>query len=154
MVDAPSIMTCNGNPKPVQFIQPNVLDGACLSVRKHDGFADQFGLRRTYSSRIFDARRFTDPSMSGQATCAVQSGSMTTLGPRRGDDGGPSRKPDSLRPRRRGGEFFQIYTHTFDERSFFEIVQRRNYQGSGAANAAVCLAAQIRESRLLIIPRA
>ena len=26
------------------------------------------------------------------------------------------------------GEFFQIYTHTFDERFFFEIVQRRNYQ--------------------------
>ena len=40
-------MTFDGNPKPVQFIQPNVLDSACLSVRKHDGFADQFGLRRT-----------------------------------------------------------------------------------------------------------
>ena len=26
------------------------------------------------------------------------------------------------------GEFFQIYTHTFDERFFFEIVQRRNYR--------------------------
>src|SRR5258708_15698129 len=42
-----SIMTFDGNPKPVQFIQPNVLDFACLSVGKHDGFADQFGLRRT-----------------------------------------------------------------------------------------------------------
>ena len=42
------------------------------------------------------------------------------------------------------GEFFQIYTHTFDERFFFEIVQRRNYQGFGAANAAVRLAAQTR----------
>jgi len=52
------------------------------------------------------------------------------------------------------GEFFQIYTHTFDERFFFEIVQRRNYQGFGAANAAVRLAAQTRESRLLTIPRA
>jgi len=28
-------------------IQPNVLDGACLSVGEHDGFADQFGLSRT-----------------------------------------------------------------------------------------------------------
>src|ERR1700682_1543062 len=37
-------MTFDGNPKPVQFIEPNVLDGACLSVGKHDGFADQFGL--------------------------------------------------------------------------------------------------------------
>jgi 4-hydroxyphenylpyruvate dioxygenase len=51
------------------------------------------------------------------------------------------------------GEFFQIYTHTFDERFFFEIVQRRNYQGFGAANAAVRLAAQTRESRRLTIPR-
>jgi 4-hydroxyphenylpyruvate dioxygenase len=52
------------------------------------------------------------------------------------------------------GEFFQIYTHTFDERFFFEIVQRRNYQGFGAVNAAVRLAAQTRESRPLTIPRA
>src|SRR5260370_8119971 len=52
------------------------------------------------------------------------------------------------------GEFFQIYTHTFDERFFFEIVQRRNYQGFGAANAAVRLAAQTRESRRLNIPLA
>jgi 4-hydroxyphenylpyruvate dioxygenase len=52
------------------------------------------------------------------------------------------------------GEFFQIYTHTFDDRFFFEIVQRRTYQGFGAANAAVRLAAQTRESRPLTIPRA
>jgi 4-hydroxyphenylpyruvate dioxygenase len=52
------------------------------------------------------------------------------------------------------GEFFQIYTHTFDERFFFEIVQRRNYEGFGAANAPVRLAAQTRESRPLTIPRA
>ena len=67
--------------------------------------------------------------------------------------GGPSRQPD-LYDREGEGEFFQIYTHRFDERFFFEIVQRRNYQGFGAANAAVRLAAQIRESWLLIIPRA
>jgi 4-hydroxyphenylpyruvate dioxygenase len=52
------------------------------------------------------------------------------------------------------GEFLQIYSHTFDERFFFEILQRRNYQGFGAANAAVRLAAQTRESRPLTIPRA
>ena len=51
------------------------------------------------------------------------------------------------------GEFFQIYTHTFDERFFFEIVQRRNYQGFGAANAAVRLAAQTREVRPANMPR-
>jgi 4-hydroxyphenylpyruvate dioxygenase len=53
------------------------------------------------------------------------------------------------------GEFFQIYTHMFDERFFFEIVERRNYyQGFGAANAAIRLAAQTREARPLTMPRA
>lgn len=51
------------------------------------------------------------------------------------------------------GEFFQVYTHAFDERFFFEIVERRNYHGFGAANAAIRLAAQTRESRPLTIPR-
>jgi 3-dehydroshikimate dehydratase len=44
------------------------------------------------------------------------------------------------------GEFFQIYTHGFAERFFFEIVERRAYRGFGAANAAIRLAAQTRES--------
>ena len=52
------------------------------------------------------------------------------------------------------GEFFQVYTHIFDERFFFEIVERRDYQGFGAANAAIRLAAQAREVRPLTIPRA
>ncbi len=51
------------------------------------------------------------------------------------------------------GEFFQVYTHIFDERFFFEIVERRNYQGFGAANAAIRLAAQAREVRPVTIPR-
>jgi 4-hydroxyphenylpyruvate dioxygenase len=52
------------------------------------------------------------------------------------------------------GEFFQIYTHSFDERFFFEIVQRRNYEGFGAPNAAIRLAAQTREARPPGMPRA
>ena len=51
------------------------------------------------------------------------------------------------------GEFFQVYTHIFDERFFFEIVERRNYQGFGAANAAIRLAAQAREVRPTSMPR-
>lgn len=51
------------------------------------------------------------------------------------------------------GEFFQIYTHIFDERFFFEIVERRNYPGFGAANAAIRLAAQAHEVRPSNIPR-
>jgi 4-hydroxyphenylpyruvate dioxygenase len=50
-------------------------------------------------------------------------------------------------------EFFQVYTHIFDERFFFEIVERRNYQGFGAANAAIRLAAQEREVRPLGLSR-
>jgi 4-hydroxyphenylpyruvate dioxygenase len=52
------------------------------------------------------------------------------------------------------GEFFQVYTHAFDERFFFEIVERRNYKGFGAPNAGVRLAAQTREARPRTVPRA
>ncbi len=40
------------------------------------------------------------------------------------------------------GEFFHIYTHAFEDRFFFELVQRRNYSLFGAANTPVRLAAQ------------
>jgi 4-hydroxyphenylpyruvate dioxygenase len=51
------------------------------------------------------------------------------------------------------GEFFQIYTHAFEERFFFEIVERRGYKGFGAPNAGIRLAAQMREARPLAVPR-
>jgi 4-hydroxyphenylpyruvate dioxygenase len=42
-------------------------------------------------------------------------------------------------------EYFQLYTHTFANRFFFEIVERRRgYRGFGAANAQIRLAAQAR----------
>ena len=45
------------------------------------------------------------------------------------------------------GEYFQLYTQTFDDRFFFEIVERRNgYAGFGASNAQIRLAAQTRQS--------
>jgi hypothetical protein len=69
-----SIMTFDGNPEPVQFIQPNVLDRACLSVGKDDTFADQFGLRRTVLIQDFwrtDLHRWHCWSMFGRAVCAV-----------------------------------------------------------------------------------
>jgi 4-hydroxyphenylpyruvate dioxygenase len=49
-----------------------------------------------------------------------------------------------LNDRVKDGEFFQIYTQTFKDRFFFEIVQRRNYDLFGAANTPVRLAAQAR----------
>jgi 4-hydroxyphenylpyruvate dioxygenase len=51
------------------------------------------------------------------------------------------------------GEFFQVYTHAFEERFFFEIVERRGYTGFGAPNAGIRLAAQTREARPRTMPR-
>jgi hypothetical protein len=51
------------------------------------------------------------------------------------------------------GEFFQVYTHAFDERFFFEVVERRGYKGFGAPNAGIRLAAQTREARPRTMPR-
>ncbi len=51
---------------------------------------------------------------------------------------------DILYDRDGDSEYFQVYTHTFEDRFFFEIVQRRNYTGFGAPNASIRLAAQSR----------
>ena len=40
------------------------------------------------------------------------------------------------------GAYFQLYTRVFAERFFFEVVQRDGYQGFGAPNAPIRLAAQ------------
>jgi 4-hydroxyphenylpyruvate dioxygenase len=42
------------------------------------------------------------------------------------------------------GEYFQIYTTTFENGFFFEIVERRSYAGFGEVNAPIRLAAQTR----------
>ena len=45
------------------------------------------------------------------------------------------------------GEYLQVYTRVFDDRFFFEIVERRRgYKGYGAANAPIRLAAQSRRT--------
>ena len=49
-----------------------------------------------------------------------------------------------LYDRQGAGEYFQIYTKTFDGGFFFEIVERRAYAGFGATNAPIRLAAQTR----------
>lgn len=51
---------------------------------------------------------------------------------------------DILYDRDGTAEYFQVYTHTFEDRFFFQIVQRRNYTRFGAANASIRLAAQSR----------
>lgn len=54
------------------------------------------------------------------------------------------RRANVLYDRDGGAEYFQAYTRTFDDRFFFEIVERRAYRGFGAANAPIRLAAQAR----------
>ncbi len=50
-----------------------------------------------------------------------------------------------LYDRHKSGEFFHIYTKMFEQRFFFEILERRDYDLFGAANTPVRLAAQANE---------
>lgn len=52
------------------------------------------------------------------------------------------------------GEYFQLYSGTYGEGLFFEIVQRSGYQGYGAANAIFRIAALKRQLRPTGMPRA
>jgi 4-hydroxyphenylpyruvate dioxygenase len=54
------------------------------------------------------------------------------------------RANDILYDRDEHGEYLQAYTKPFKDLFFFEIVERRGYQGFGAVNAAIRLAAQAR----------
>lgn len=59
-----------------------------------------------------------------------------------------------LYDRKGAGEFFHVYTAMFDDRFFFEIVQRRGYDLLGAANTPVRLAAQTRALERTVQTRA
>jgi 4-hydroxyphenylpyruvate dioxygenase len=58
-----------------------------------------------------------------------------------------------LYDREGNAEFLQFYTQDFEDKFFFEIVERRGYKGFGASNAAIRLAAQARLARHPAIPR-
>jgi 4-hydroxyphenylpyruvate dioxygenase len=47
-------------------------------------------------------------------------------------------------------EYFQVYSRAFANRLFFELVERRGYEGYGAANAPIRLAAQARHAPAVI----
>jgi 4-hydroxyphenylpyruvate dioxygenase len=65
------------------------------------------------------------------------------------------RAHDVLYERDQTGSYLQAYTQTFDERFFFEIVERRGgYRGFGATNAQIRLTAQTRAARHPAMPRA
>jgi 4-hydroxyphenylpyruvate dioxygenase len=55
------------------------------------------------------------------------------------------RKHGILYDRDEAGEYLQAYTGSFQDLFFFEIVERRAYQGFGAVNASIRLAAQARQ---------
>ncbi|PCK78122.1 3-keto-5-aminohexanoate cleavage protein, partial [Rhizobium sophoriradicis] len=52
------------------------------------------------------------------------------------------------------GEYFQLYSPTYGEGLFFEIVERRGYRGYGAANAIFRIAALRKHLRPPGLPRA
>lgn len=54
------------------------------------------------------------------------------------------RADNILYDREGAAEYLQIYTPSFEDRFFFEIVERRRYKGFGAVNAPIRLAAQTR----------
>lgn len=59
-----------------------------------------------------------------------------------------------LYDRDEGGEFFQLYSRTYGDGFFFEVVERRSgYRGYGAANAPFRIAAQHRQMRPKGMPR-
>ena len=55
---------------------------------------------------------------------------------------GSLRELNLLYERDDDGSFRHAYTDSFEDRFFFEIVERRGYRGFGALNAAVRMAAQ------------
>lgn len=54
------------------------------------------------------------------------------------------RADNILYDRNEGEEYYQFYSRAFAKRFFFEFVERRGYDGYGAANATIRLAAQSR----------
>jgi len=63
------------------------------------------------------------------------------------------RENQVLYDRDTNGEYFQIYTQNFAGWLFFEVVERRNYNGFGAVNAPIRLAAQTRIAPKKFMPR-
>jgi hypothetical protein len=67
-------MTFDGNPKAVQFIQPNVFTVPAFPSVSTTPLPINSDCAAPYSFKIFDARRFTDgiTSMFGRTVCADQ----------------------------------------------------------------------------------
>jgi len=62
------------------------------------------------------------------------------------------RAANILYDREGSAEYFQVYTRTMEGGFFFEIVERRGYNGYGAANAPIRLASQARLASAAVAP--
>ncbi|MBI1217599.1 MAG: TIM barrel protein [Rhodobacteraceae bacterium] len=95
---------------------------------------------------------------NGFETLAISPNYYADLGARLGLDAElvtRLRAANILYDRDETGEFFQLYSRTWGEGFFFEIVQRRGgYRGYGAVNAPFRIAAQKRGMRPTGMPRA
>ena len=107
--------------------------------------------RRLPADRALDRRhlRRRRAARAPRASRSCPSRTITTTTSRRASTSRPIcwRECASLGvlyDRVKDGEFLHIYTRTFHDRFFFEIVERRNYDLYGAANTPVRLAAQAR----------
>lgn len=87
---------------------------------------------------------------NGVALLAIPANYYDDLGARFGLEAGlleRLRATGVLYDRDAAGEYLQLFTEAFDDRFFFEVVERRgDHRGFGAANAPIRLAAQTRSA--------
>lgn len=111
--------------------------------------ADQFGAGVQHVAFLSDDIFETSQQLqaAGFSPLAISPNYYTALQARLGLEGAfvkRLRDGNILYDRQLGAEYFQIYSQPLFHGFFFEIVQRRGgYQGYGAANAPIRLAAQM-----------
>ena len=137
-----SLRSANGRLR----IALNIGDGGATGVSR---FLDAFGGAGLSADRAFDRRHFRAPSRrrgrGASAFLPIPDNYYDDLATRfeiAPDLLARMRALGVLYDRVKDGEFLHIYTRTFHNRFFFEIVERRNYDLFGAANTPVRLAAQ------------
>lgn len=123
----------------------NVSDGGSTVVTR---FIDAFGGSgfQQIALSTDDIFKFVDSARSrGVAFLPIPNNYYDDIAARFDIDAGileQIRRLGILYDQDKGGQFYHIYTPAFEDRFFFEILERRNYNLFGAANTPVRLAAQ------------
>jgi 4-hydroxyphenylpyruvate dioxygenase len=153
---------------PVDVIDPGGVVRSQV-VQSPDG-ALRIALNASQSQRTFPSRFLTDYAGSGTQHIAFATDDIVSVLERMRARGVqmlsipenyyddleartdlPAGRIDTLRQhnilfdRDERGDFLHACTRSFERRFFFEIVERRSYQGLGTANASILLSAQARE---------